>query len=137
MRQRRNTARALAGAFAAELRAGATILRGNTKIANKEVKKGEKLTAALLRVIRPAPVELFRAQLPSIALIGELASETITLYEQIQTLHRFDEDLLRQIELDGIAREWVDDFPEKRWGNYASKADALAERLEAYEPPDD
>ena len=136
-RRRRNTARDLARAFAAELRAGAAILRGNVKTANDEANKGEKLTVELLSVMRPAPVELFRAQLPSIALIGELASETITHYEAIQTVRQFDEDLLRQIKLDGLEREWVDDFPEKRGGKHARNADALAERLEAYEPPDD
>lgn len=136
-RRNRKAARDLARAFAAELRAGSKNFRSMAAVVRNLGKKGKKYDLGVMRTRRAAPVELFRAQLPKIGLLGALASETVEVYESFRMINQFDDDLLRGLEAGQTPMDAATFDVKLRWENDASKAEALADRLEAYEPPND
>ena len=136
-RRRRNASRDLARAIAAELHASCLNLRTAVSMVAKAAKKGGTIGETTLSAITPPSVGLYLAQLPNIGLLGELAGETVSIYDQIQTSIRHDAIILRGFEDGGAPIDASKFETKRRWGDRADTAEALAQRLENYDPPAD
>ena len=136
-RRRQAEARTLARSLAAELRAGSEELLMNVALVKACGARGEDYTPGIARAISAPPIEIFKAQLNNIGRLGDLAADVARVYNHLRRVIRFDEDLQHSLEVSKLKTPAAEMKAEERWGQYATEATILADRLDAYDPPED
>ena len=135
-RLRRDEIRGLCRAFAAELIDSAKKLRATAGSVDEAIKNREYLKIENFRDHYNPVTDIYQANLDKIGLFGELARDVVEVYEHLAVARGDTKEAVKRFNDDGLLDPTGIDA-ELHWLAAAKKADSLARRLEAYNPPND
>jgi hypothetical protein len=136
-RLRNQEIRGLCRAFAAELLICAKKLRATAGSVEKAIKEKEPLKIENFRDHYNPVTDIYQANLDKIGLFGELARDVVKVYSHLAVARGDNREAVKKYFSDEGELNPMGINVELFWLVPAKKAEDLARRLEAYEPPDD
>ena len=134
-RLRNQEIQGLCRAFAAELNESAEKLRATAGSVEKAIKEKAPLKIENLRDHYNPVTDIYQANLDKIGLFGELARDVVEVYEHLAVARGDNKEVVKLFNDAGLIDPAEIDI-EFLWLAPAKKAEDLARRLEAFEPPD-
>ena len=136
-RLRNQEIRGLCLAFAAELFDSAKKLRATAGSVDKAIEEKKPLKIENFADHYNPTTDIYRANLDKIGLLGELARDVVKAYEHLAMARGDTREAVKNYFNDEGEINPEGTNIELLWLAPAKKAEDLAKRLEAYEPPDD